>query len=576
MIRLIALAAVLLVLEFAAYAPGLEGGPVWDDHLLLEENPTIQGRTSLSEAFLQPFSPFPIYYRPVTALAIRAGVSPGPHPDLRVLHLAALLLHLSVALSLVLLARWAGADDLTATLAAGLFLLHPALSEAVAWMSGLGDLLAAACLTAAAALLLRVADSTGPSRGVTPKTVLASLLLAVALFSKETALLVPPLVWVALWRSSRGAPGRRKILVGSALGSAIALLLYAVLRVHAVPPGLNRSAGLGLESLDLEKAAVLLGSYTRRLVFPTALDLHPVVDLPSGFDIRYLWAGGALVGILSLTIWAARARPRALFGLGWIVVTGAPTWLFIPASSPVFAERYLYLPAIGLALVLPVLATDVSRRWLPTVGRTRIAVLALGAGLGLAALLLTRARTSDWASEETILDRALTRDPRNLALAVNRGFLLRTSGRTPEARQLYERTIRAVETGAPFYWTEHGRTAWTRILFEAGTMALEAGREDEGERDFRRALETDPTHEATLASLGALLGNRGRLAEAVELLGPGVHANPGSILLRGNLAKALLLLGRAKEAGQQYRAILALDPDNAEARGRLEQLGERP
>jgi tetratricopeptide (TPR) repeat protein len=309
-----------------------------------------------------------------------------------------------------------------------------------------------------------------------------------------------------------------------------------------------------------------------------------MIDQASGFDVRYLWAAGAISGVLLLAAWSAVARPRAFFGIAWLVVTGVPAWLLVPPSSSLFAERYLYLPSIGLAMTLPALVTDVVRRWLPARSRRgrhrtrrrtyRTILLLLSAGLGLTAFLQTRGRATDWGSEQTILDRSLERDSRNVAIAVNRGFLLRTSGHPAEALALYQQTITAVDTGTPFYRTEHDRTAWTRLLFEAGTLAAEAGRTDEAESDFRRAVESDPTHEGACASLGALLGNEGRFEEAVEVLAPGVAANPGSTLLRNNLAQALMLVGRTVEAREQLRAVLTIDPNDATARARLEQLGD--
>lgn len=644
------LVVVALVLALVAYGPSIRGGAVWDDHLLLSENPTIAGDTPPAAAFGQPFTPFPLYYRPLTALVIRAGVDSDPRvgnpasrndapaqrevaatereeassegqetarerpvPSLLRLHLISILLHSFVACGILGLARWTGAGPRSAGFAALLFLLHPAFTESVAWTSALGDLLAAAALVGASLLLLgapAIASSraqpgppplrrTGPRRAALHAAG-ATLLVAVAFFAKETALLVPPVLFAASFLGTRAtrpmvrgskshapaaprsarvsAPALASLL--AACGFAAAGGLYAALRSAAVPPGF----GLGSDP-DPTRAFVVLGHAFRKVVLPTDLDLHPILDRPAGLDSNLLWAGAAALG-LALAFRVAARRPRAFFGLGWFGATALPAWILVPPSSPVFAERYLYLPCVGLAMAIPALlgngrglpglwpgtAEGGSRRSLEHRGARafRAAGWTAATAVLLAAFLHTRSRSSDWGAEERLLNRSLQRDARNLPVAVNRGFLLRASGRSAEALQVYERTVTAIDEGRSFYWTEHDSISWVRLLFESGNLASDAGRPAEAEVYLRRALAVDPAHAGALGSLSAVLGNSGRLDEVVALLQPAIAADPGSVLLRANLALALELLGRKDEARAQYGAILALEPGHPVARAKLD------
>ena len=626
-----ALAVLLLALAVLAYLPAISAGPVWDDHLLLEQNPTIAGRTPALEAFRQPFTPFDLFYRPATAIALRAAVAPetaavpgsasaipgiavsagseGTTGSLRTIHVVALALHSLIGLAIAQLAKRSGASPLAAGFAAVVFVCHPAMTEAVAWMSGFGDVLAGFALVFAALLALPAVGPAslgrpprsgggepGPARGESSprglvlRSAAAVFLLALSAFAKETAVPIAILiVSAALWhrfRSQTGEARRTRAVIVSA-GFAVVLIAYAALRASAVPPG-------GLEPrFEISRAVLVLGTYVRTWLFPIGegfapiLDLHPLVNRPEGLDVRYLWAAGGTVTFCAMSWIAWRRRSPARFGLLWAAVSFVPAWLLVPASSPLLAERYLYLPSIGLAIAVPALMSGAlgwGRGGAPwNVARSdarggralRASAIVVAILLCLSALAVTRMRANEWKSEETLLEASLARDARNVAIAVNRGFLLRSEGRPDQALSLYRRTISAIDQGRPFYQTDHGRIAWTRLLFEAGTLELESGAREDAEADWRRALEVDPLHEQTLISYSALLGSEARFDELVGLLDPAVSALPESIPLRRNLALGLRLSGKDRAAVEQYRALLRLDPNDSSAREALERL-DRP
>ena len=307
----------------------------------------------------------------------------------------------------------------------------------------------------------------------------------------------------------------------------------------------------------------LVGRYLALWIAPVRLHLHHVIEAPGGLADPSLWRTFAALGaVAAVTTIAAKRRPRALLPVAWFGASLAPVLLFTPSGTNIFSERYLYIPSIGLAVLLSAgieALIDLRPRATRTARGGIVVVLVF-----LAALTLLR--TTQWTDEDRLLRADLRTEPRAAPLAVKLGLHLRNAGREEETLQLYEETLQAAETGRPLVLSYLDRDALGRIAYESGLLLLRRGLVDSAETQFHRSLRCRPGDERTLASLGALLGSHGRCEEARPILEGGLRLHPRSVLLRENLALCLMHLGETVQARQLYEEILEIDPDHQTAR----------
>jgi tetratricopeptide (TPR) repeat protein len=529
-----ALAALLLATALV-YVPALRAGFVWDDRLLVLESPLVRESLSLPEHLSgrlferSPHADARAYYRPLTTLSLAADFALwGDAP--RGFHATNLALHAGVAALAFLLARRAGARPAHAALAAGLFALHPRLSESVAWISGRSDLLAA--LGVLAALLLhRTEPGAWAARGA------AALALLGGLLGKETAIAgAAALVALELSSMPRGEAGRRPrtLRALSHLGPVAAVLAaYALLRAAGAPEGATAQAEVFQPAERVLLAVATLGRYALMLLDPLRPSLR--IGLADVLATGELAAGALAAAALvwgALRLRAHRLAPLRLAALVAAAVALAPALHAIPIPLDVrAADRLLYLPVAGLALALaPALAA-----------RAPMARLAAPIGCALLAFfaLATHLRAREWADEAPLWRGALATahatDPRPALmlaeLAIRRGQpaealdWLARAGAAEAASQ--RRRLRTDASGEIL-----GNTA--------GALAA-LGRDEEALRLLEELARREPTraqHHYNLAVLHARAGQReSALAELTraEALLPGY---PAAARLRTHLSGA--------------------------------------
>jgi len=471
-----------LLIGFAIYAPALNGGPVWDDHYLVGENPFFRSPVFAAEVFRHHlfFESFSTYYRPVQNLSYMAdywlwnGAPLGYHITNVLLHaLAAWLLFLLLRRLLPGLLGTKQPRDGIALLVSLAWLVHPVHNAAVAYISGRADSLAALFALASWLLWIRA----GQAERLPPRTGLAagaSIALLAALCSKEIAL-----VWLALFAVhsiffERGIPQVRRL---SALVGAVAVLaVYAFL--HSLPEARPAAEGAAHEPLAARVALMFraLGDYTGLMFAPVRLMMERNLD--NGF----LSVTG--ISALSAAVWLCfkRGEGRSLrrFGALWFAIAFMPISNLIPLNAEV-AEHWIYLASIGFLLLI---AGSVPM--LPRVAVSRMAVVA-GCAIALLAAR-TGFRAADWAdavtfARKTIADgggtprmlvylaqelgakgrfaeqeyvcrKALTAYPDFTTARINLGLCLQKQGRTGEARELLDLGPAATATHAvPRTWT---------------------------------------------------------------------------------------------------------------------------
>jgi Flp pilus assembly protein TadD len=474
------------------------------------------------------------------------GAGPGPH------HLANVALHVLCSVLLFVLLRAATGFPLRSAFVAALFGLHPLHVESVAWIAERKDVLSTAFWLAT--MLAWLAWVRG---GRLRSYLVALLLFTLGLMSKSMLVTLPCVlllmdVWpLRRWRGVRvgsdEARTARELLVEKAPLFVLALAFVAITvlaqsRAGAIVPG--EAHGLGERSAN---ALVAVAVYLRQTFWPSGLTVF--YPYPERLSVLAVLASGLLLAAVSAGAIALRRRaPWWLFGWLWFLGTLLPVLGFVRVGGQAHADRYTYVPHIGLfvAVVFGIAAWLGSRR----VGR------AVACALGLATLALcfhlTRAQTARWRDDMTLFGHAVAVNAENYVAHEKLGGALYREGRLEEAIRHFEEAIRI----CPGHAAAHVNLG--HVLFSLQRVA-------EAEASFREALRYVPGDPDALSNLGTVLSMQGRAAEGIPLLQEALRIAPEHVDAHQNLATSLSNQGRLEEALHHYSRALALRPGHAMA-----------
>jgi tetratricopeptide (TPR) repeat protein len=393
-----------------------------------------------------------------------------------------------------------------------LFALHPLHVESVAWVAERKDVLCASFWFLALWAYVRYAER--PGRG---RYLLVLLLFCLGLMAKPMIVTLPFLLLLLdawpLRRISRAAVLEKIPFFALAGGSAIATYLVqhasgAVKEVARLPVGLR-----------IENAVVSCAIYCLKMVWPAGLAVF--YPYPSSFAWWIVAAAGLAVAIITvLALRSFRSAPYLATGWIWYLVTLAPVIGLVQVGAQARADRYMYVPMVGLAIMLAWGAADLARRWAAAARPIAAAAIATC----LAAAALSAGQIGHWRNSETLFQHALDVTTENYLAEHNLGSHLLDTGRLSEATTHLEAALRIRPDSA------------------------------EARSDLASALARTP----------------GRLPEAIAEYQAAIRLLPNSAILHNNLGAALAQFPeRLPEAIREYRAALRIDPDYAEAHNNL-------
>jgi tetratricopeptide (TPR) repeat protein len=486
--RLLSLLPLLAAVLFF-YSPSFHAGYTnWDDPDTTYNNPVV--------AHLTPESAERVLvslrlanYHPLTDLSLAAesaffGQGAAVH------HAGNVLLHsANAALVFLLLAELLG-SGWPALAGALLWALHPANVESAAWLSERKNLLYAFFYLAALLAYLRRLRG---EAGIAP----VFTLFALALLSKASATTLPLALLALDWKYSRPLDKKNMLEKGAML--ALALLFTALM---AAAQGRSGKMLPG----DFPR---LLSFYLAKACWPAGLcALYPYKEALAALKSGYLLYTLPAAAFAAALLWSFRKNRTAALGLLFFLVNILPFTLIIPIGPSLAADRYLYIPLIGLILAAAAALEPVLRRpaWRWT------AAAAFLACLGVLSVMTAR-RVKTWESSETLWTGVLARYPKSEVANLNMAQALLESGDWPRAQGYLKRT-----------------------------------------------LEADPDNPDALYNLGTTLGMAGRPAEALPLLERSVMIKPDAAAAWNNLGLALAALGRRAEARKAFLTATAADP----------------
>jgi len=431
------------------------------------------------------------------------GMGPAGH------HLTNLLLHMLNSVLLFLIFRAMTSTIWPSALVAALFALHPIHVESVAWVAERKDLLSTLLGLVSIAAYVRYAR-----RGGWWRYLLCALWLALGLMAKPM-LVTLPLVFMLLdaWplERLRGEPARwRKLGIEKlpllAVSVAASVVTYLVQQAGGA---MAEIAQIPLK-LRLANAVVSYMRYVGKMFWPHPLSMfytHP--NLPGGTPWSDLEVIGAALCLLGITVLVVLARrPYARVGWLWYLGTLVPVIGVIQVGGQAIADRYTYLPLIGLFIVVAWAGRDLAARfrqrgWL----RPGLAIVAVVVLVACAAAARTQAWT--WKDSLTLLSHSLAAAPRSPTLHNNLGNELASRGQVEAAVDHYEQVLEIVPD-------------LIETRYNLGIMLVRANRFDEAIEHLRQVVNRGAAHVITphnLATahhhLGIALGHQGRRVDAL-------------------------------------------------------------
>jgi hypothetical protein len=468
---------ILIAASFVLYANSLSGGFIWDDRSLILQNPLVQTPSRAFEAFLWRMSIFGRefgYYRPLVILsfALDQTVWQGRAFGF---HLTNLILHIAVVLSLyrILFHLWGWRLSFYSS---GLFSVFACHTENVSFISGRMDILSTLFMLLGLLFYFR-----RTSQQVTPASLgLCSLLVLCAMLSKELAIIFPALfalcvIYLHPKRVWKGHFLRGALFIGGAF------LVYGVIRIIGTGGVLKQNAvvlPVGVRILILP--SVLL-RYIQLLVFPFNLNAYQLTSPPvrvSSFD--FIGPLALLTFLVIVFFYLARRSKPLAFGCFWFLAGLFPALIFLVIlSGTTMADRFLYLPSAGFALLLaslPGVVKEWGGNFADWLSRGIWAILIL---IGLNNAIFTLLRNPVWGDEKRFFTRLVEQDP---ILAVAHHNL-----------------------GYAYYREGDLRTA---------------------ESEYRKALSLNPDYAESHATLGDVLVKTGRYREAIAEYEAYLRFNP--------------------------------------------------
>ncbi len=496
----------------------------YDDDIYVTENYYVKQGLTLDSAIWAFNTTRSHHWHPVTWLSHMLdiqlfGMAPGAH------HTVNLLIHILNTLLLFLMLFGLTRAMWPSLMVAALFAIHPLHVESVAWIADRKDLL---CTMFGLLAILAYC------RYVKSRKWIYYLLLIIAfilgLMSKPMLVTLPfLLLLIDFWPLQRLALGLPTVdreyspascrsdddstswmvllaekipLIALTIGSGAATLLIMEWR-----PGF--SIGRLLPSSEqIGGVFIACGHYLWKTLIPYHLSIHY-----NKFSSTPLWqfacASAVLGGITVLTVKRHRRNPYLLFGWLWYLFTILPVLGIVTIGPPRMADRFTYLPLIGIYVMIVWGGCDIVSKW--RYFKTRLAVLATVWLLVLASLAWVQ--TGHWKNSEVLYRHAIAIDNDNYLAHNNLGIILAKQGRVEQA--LYH---------------------------------------------YGRAAEAHPHYSKIYNNIGIIYSRRGDFEQAIYHFQKALRINSDNFKAHNNLGFALEQLGDLQQAIVHYRIALEINP----------------
>jgi protein O-mannosyl-transferase len=477
-------------------------------------------------------------------------------------HLTSLILHILNALLLfIVLIRMTSALWKSFFVAA-FFAIHPLHVESVAWISERKDVLSTFFWLLCILFYVFYAEKPSVKRYI---PVFIAFLLG--LLAKPMILTLPftlllldywPLKRMQFGKSVSAGKSRFKIaalprLLWEKMPLFLLLPIFTYLTFYAQKEAKAViSADYFPLSLRLGNALVSYCAYLGKMLLPTGLAAYYPLHVK---EISTFTAGSSAFLLLTFSLavlWFFKSRKYLAFGWLWYLGTLVPVIGVIQIGSQSMADRYTYVPLVGIFIAVVWGLAELARN--SATVRKSLSALAFAAIIIFA--FLTHKQAGYWNNSVSLFERTLALTSGNWFIHNNLGAILSQQGKKDEAEFHFREALRA----NPSYSMAH---------MNLGIGLNEKGETDSAIEHFNEALRLDPKSVKILNNLGLALAKQNRFPEAVERFKEAVSIDQDFLDSRNNLAFALLLDGQQDAAIEQYREAARLNPDYADGMNNL-------
>lgn len=424
-----------------------------------------------------------------------------------------------------------------------LFIAHPALTEAVNAISFREDLLAFLFYIATLSLYISLRSISCRQSMYLLLYAISCLFYLLSLLSKEMSATLPLIVYCYEWVYAE-KKGLRSILLNRRNAGYIAITLaYLYLRFYYFYNPIEKGLTTPLLIERLMTIPWLILSYLKLVIFPVSLSAdYEIVSVKSLFSVSFIVPSIFIFSLFALAF-ASKSR-EVIFGTLFFIMTLVPVYNVISIGHP-FAERYLYLPVIGLMIVAGSLMNTVSVTQKPPFFVYLIIIMSVYS-------FNIVIRNSVWKDDHSLWFDTIMKMPKSYTSHYNLGAIYNEQNRLNEAIQEYQTALKL----KPDYQKGHNGL---------GLAYVKAGRFDEALIELKAALALKPNDPLTHSYLGGLYYKRGQIDLAILHYQFAIEQKPNDATTLYNLANVYADKGRLNDAIKYYQSALELNPDLTDA-----------
>ena len=543
-------ALLLLAATISTYLPATKHEFInYDDQFYVTSNAQVQGGLTWENIRWAFTHPVVGNWHPLTMLSHMLdcqmfGLKPWGH------HLTSVLLHgINTVLVFLLLHRLTGSMG-RSWMVAALFGLHPLHVESVAWVAERKDVLSAffglLCLLAYAEYA-RASPRQDQKSKIEYRASIAYLMalvfFALGLMSKAMLVTVPcVLLLLDYWPLNRWQPSRlRWILFEKIPFFFLAAIMSVVTYAVQHKDGMMQSMSQLPFGDRLGNAVVSYDRYLGKAFWPDNLCVF--YPHPGHWPLMTVLA--ALLGLVVVTglvLW--RQIPSLMVGWLWFLGTLVPVIGLVQVGGQALADRYVYIPLLGLLILVVWGACELARPW-----RHHAVALSLAGGAVLSlCFVLTRQQLGYWQDNETLYRHALAVTENNFLAHHNLGIALYRKGQIEEAIGQYQEAILVQPANAVAH-------------YDLATALAVQGRTGDAIVEFQESIRLQPDNAEAHENLGTALGRSGQTDEAISEYREAVKLKPGDPGFRYDLGAALGMTGKIDEAIVEFQEAIHLKPD---------------
>ena len=564
----------------------------FDDDVFVNENRQIRDGLS-GEGLTWAFTTFHTgNWQPITWISHMADVEAyglhagGHHWTNALIHTASTVL-LLIVLSAMTNSLWSSA------LVAALFAIHPLHVESVAWVAERKDVLSGFFW-----ILTMGAYARYVGHPTARRYLLVVLSFGMSLMSKPMVVTLPfVLLLLDYWPlrryvdtrtafdrwSGRDQTSGRTVALRLVVEKLPLFLLAAVSSFVTLVAQREVGAVWSIEKMPIAvrvaNAAVSYLEYIRKMIWPIDLAvLYPHAGLPPAWKIAVALL--LLVSITYLAVRKVREMPFLLVGWLWYLGTLVPVIGLVQVGSQSMADRYTYIPLVGLFIAIAWGTKAIVERQ----PKWRLAVIVFFLVVLSGLLFHARSQVGTWKNSVTLFEQALAATEINPMAHQNIGAFYLDQNDCHKAVPHFLKAIQmknnyaspyhglgvcaSRETppaGAMYFFTKALEIdpRLTRALIDRGVFFMNQGKLDEAVEDFRQALRVKPDHEGAHTNLGLIFIQQGRLGDAEVHLGEALRVNPQIAEALNNLGLVRMEQGRTEDAIANFLKARELAPGNA-------------